>query len=52
MQWFEEQDGIPPWQNTVLEEMCCQTPDLIVPRLEFKIRNIFTCGSPIGKSIV
>jgi hypothetical protein len=48
MQWLAE-DGNPPWVLNKQEEMACQTPDLIVPKLDFKIRYLFTCGSPIGK---
>jgi hypothetical protein len=44
MQWLAEEDGNPPWVSNE-----GQTPDLIVPKLDFKIRYLFTCGSPIGK---
>lgn len=48
MQWSDE-DGLPPWQHTELDKLSCPTPDLIVPQLDFKVRSLFTCGSPIGK---
>lgn len=41
MQWFKE-DGVPPWENM----------NMIVPRLDFKIQHVFTCGSPIAASLI
>ncbi|KAG2235931.1 hypothetical protein INT48_004261 [Thamnidium elegans] len=46
MQWFN-QDGLPPWKNKLTSEQTCQMPDISVPQLQFKIRYVFTCGSPI-----
>lgn len=47
MQWLDE-DGLPPWKSLELDKLSCPTPDLIVPLLKFKVRSLFTCGSPIG----
>lgn len=47
MQWLQE-DGCPPWKESDVE---CQKPDIHVPPLNFKIRSLFTCGSPIGNII-
>ncbi|KAI8346914.1 DDHD domain-containing protein [Choanephora cucurbitarum] len=51
MQWLQE-DGLPPWHDTGLEEPVCRTPDIKVPLLDFKIRSVFTCGSPIAAGLV
>lgn len=45
MQWSEHEDGLPPWAKGDVSN----TPDITVPPLGFKIKSIFTCGSPIGK---
>lgn len=50
MQWFEE-DGLPPWDIIQEDEKTCKTPDIQVPKLDFKITCVFTCGSPIGIDI-
>lgn len=47
MQWLN-QDGVPPWKSKITNEPTCQIPDISVPQLQFKIRYVFTCGSPIG----
>lgn len=52
MQWLDE-DGIPPWQDKLTtDELSCLTPDIVVPQFDFKIKSIFTCGSPIGNNII
>lgn len=51
MQWLDE-DGLPPWQSLELDKLSCPTPDLIVPQLKFKVRSLFTCGSPIAAGLI
>lgn len=49
MQWSLEEDGPPPWENVKPDPYVCAKPDVNIPKLEFKVQNLFTCGSPIGK---
>ncbi|KAI8389263.1 DDHD domain-containing protein [Blakeslea trispora] len=51
MQWLQE-DGLPPWNESSNKEIICKTPDIQVPLLDFKIRSVFTCGSPIAAGLV
>ncbi|KAI8884731.1 hypothetical protein K501DRAFT_332419 [Backusella circina FSU 941] len=51
MQWLEE-DGLPPWDVVEEDERTCKTPDIQVPKLDFKITCVFTCGSPIAAGLV
>ncbi|KAG0162684.1 hypothetical protein DFQ28_010452 [Apophysomyces sp. BC1034] len=51
MQWFEE-DGQPPWEVVEESDYVCRKPDVCVPRLDFKLRYLFTCGSPIAATLI
>ncbi|CEG80935.1 hypothetical protein RMATCC62417_15196 [Rhizopus microsporus] len=48
MQWSEHEDGLPPWAKGDVSN----TPDITVPPLGFKIKSIFTCGSPIAAGLI
>lgn len=52
MQWSLEEDGTPPWENVKPDPYICAKPDVNIPKLAFKVQNLFTCGSPIGEFVV
>ncbi|RUS14253.1 hypothetical protein BC937DRAFT_94103 [Endogone sp. FLAS-F59071] len=52
-QW-EPEDGVPPWEEELPEEVTetsgplLRRLDVTVPKLPFRVKSLFTCGSPIG----
>lgn len=47
-QWREE-DGRPPWETIEEQTYVIKKPEINVPMLDFNVRLLFTCGSPVGK---
>ncbi|KAI8099160.1 DDHD domain-containing protein [Halteromyces radiatus] len=58
MQWFPEQDGPAPWHHLSTDSSInnnpyyCYKPDIHVPLLDFQLRYLFTCGSPVAAALV
>ncbi|GAB5587875.1 hypothetical protein Unana1_02775 [Umbelopsis nana] len=50
-QWTEE-DGRPPWESVEEQDFVVKKPDIHVPKLDFKVRFLFTCGSPVAATLV
>ncbi|KAG2176318.1 hypothetical protein INT43_005552, partial [Umbelopsis isabellina] len=47
-QWKDE-DGRPPWETIEEQAYVVKKPEITVPILDFNVRFLFTCGSPVGK---
>ncbi|KAM3588930.1 hypothetical protein VKS41_001357 [Umbelopsis sp. WA50703] len=45
-QWNDE-DGKPPWEAVEEQAYVVKKPDINVPKLDFNVRFLFTCGSPV-----
>ncbi|CAO3593873.1 unnamed protein product [Absidia cylindrospora] len=61
MQWKECEDGPAPWHNPSSPPCLLmnkpniyqrRTPDLQVPILDFPLRCLFTCGSPVAAALI
>ncbi|KAI9030094.1 DDHD domain-containing protein [Phycomyces nitens] len=50
-QWLPE-DGLPPWDGVQDQKYVCARPDVKVPKLDFPIKSLFTCGSPIAAGLI
>lgn len=46
-QWNED-DGRPPWESVEEQAYVVKKPDIHVPKLDFKVQSLWTCGSPVG----
>ncbi|KAL0078001.1 DDHD domain-containing protein [Phycomyces blakesleeanus] len=50
-QWLPE-DGLPPWDGVQDKQYVCARPDVNVPKLDFNVKSLFTCGSPIAAGLI
>ncbi|KAI9281433.1 DDHD domain-containing protein [Umbelopsis sp. AD052] len=50
-QWNEE-DGRPPWESVEEQGLVVRKPEINVPKLNFNVSSLFTCGSPVAATLV
>ncbi|KAJ2960748.1 hypothetical protein NQZ79_g3985 [Umbelopsis isabellina] len=50
-QW-KEGDGRPPWETIEEQAYVVKKPEITVPILDFNVRFLFTCGSPVAACLV
>ncbi|KAI8575877.1 hypothetical protein K450DRAFT_259601 [Umbelopsis ramanniana AG] len=50
-QWNEE-DGRPPWESVEEQGLVIRKPEINVPKLNFNVSSLFTCGSPVAATLV